>query len=236
MDWYFRTDRGRVAGPLGEDDLRWRASSGVVRPETPVRLGEAGAWRLAGDVAGLFPEPPARRARLPAPAPARAEPDSDDEEPDDRPARAPRRNPARRPRTAPPWLVWGGAAAGVLAVLLVAGLVAARRFGEPRLDLSSEPARVASLRRMLAAMSDSAKGEFLLDLAMLMREPAPGRPDTDCERWRDADGLTAAQIRARAASKLTRGQREFFEKARARGRDAGQPPQFAPPAPRGPGG
>ena len=53
-EWYVRTGDS-VGGPYSKQQLTAFAKKGRISPTTPVRHGEAGAWRSACDVPGLFP-------------------------------------------------------------------------------------------------------------------------------------------------------------------------------------
>ena len=56
VQWYYR-DSGREFGPMTAQDLRNKALSGQIRPETHVRKGAEGNWILAQQVRGLFDMP-----------------------------------------------------------------------------------------------------------------------------------------------------------------------------------
>jgi hypothetical protein len=51
--WYYRVDE-QVVGPVRASELAWLARQGTVKPSTPVRQGEDGAWLAAGRIRELF--------------------------------------------------------------------------------------------------------------------------------------------------------------------------------------
>ena len=55
--WFYRA-LGQQYGPLGTEELRTLARSGLLRPDTPVRQGRDGSWTVAGQMQGLFSDDP----------------------------------------------------------------------------------------------------------------------------------------------------------------------------------
>ncbi len=51
--WFYRA-LGQQYGPLGAEELRTLARSGLLRPDTPVKQGRDGPWSVAEEVQGLF--------------------------------------------------------------------------------------------------------------------------------------------------------------------------------------
>lgn len=57
-DQWFYEVMGEEVGPLTSAELKRKADSGEITPETRIRAGEAGKWHDASRVKGLFPEQP----------------------------------------------------------------------------------------------------------------------------------------------------------------------------------
>jgi len=76
-DWYIKINNAEH-GPLSSDKLKQLAQQGKVRPDTPVKKGQAGTWHRAKEVQGLFAIPTGQSTPATAKPPTRAESIDDD--------------------------------------------------------------------------------------------------------------------------------------------------------------
>ena len=71
-DWYIKINNAEH-GPLSSDKLKLLAQQGKVKPDTPVKKGQAGTWHRATEVHGLFAAPTSQSTPAtakPSPKPA----------------------------------------------------------------------------------------------------------------------------------------------------------------------
>ena len=66
--WYVRKG-SKEHGPFASRQLKKLAAEGKIKPDTPLRRGEDGAWVRAAKVKGLFADAPAAQPAEPAQAP-----------------------------------------------------------------------------------------------------------------------------------------------------------------------